>query len=195
MFWNLFLQEFLLRRPCMHAWDSAQSQCKILFPPLLTPTWLQLQWAERRSSSNTNKSITKELLSHIMEWLHLISLMSVHLCLFLVLCSLLHRYSWHWRCSLRKWWHMVQRSSRDQLEGKRVSLTACGWGMGSRARSLGHRTVTPGQHYLHPADRQSQGMVILPRGGVSPLLVWHNPDAKTRWFRRVIRWFHSARVI
>lgn len=123
MFWNPFLQEFLLGGPFMHAWDSAQGQCKILFSPQLTPTWLQLQWAERRSSSNTNKNITEQLLSHILEWLHLFFLMYVHLCLFLLLCTPLHRYCWHWRCSLRKWWHMLQAPSRNQLEGKGVSLT------------------------------------------------------------------------
>lgn len=161
----------------------------------MTPTWLQLQWTGRRSSSNTNQNITKQLLSLIIEQLNLISLTYVHLCLFLVLCTLLHQYSWHWRRSLGKWWHMVQRSSKISWRGGEFPWQGYGWGVESRAHSFGHRTVTPGQHHLHPAVRQSQGVAILPRGVVSPLLAWHNPETKTRWFRRVIRWFHSARVM
>lgn len=87
----------VLAGKALHAWLGFYTECEILLPPLLTPSWLQLRWAERRSSSNTNKNITKQLLSDIIEWLHLILLMYVHLCLFLVLCTLLHQYCWRWR--------------------------------------------------------------------------------------------------
>lgn len=144
----------VLAGKALHAWLGFYTECEILLPPLLTPSWLQLRWAERRSSSNTNKNITKQLLSDIIEWLHLILLMYVHLCLFLVLCTLLHQYCWRWRMP-QEMVGFGADSQGTRWRGRELPWQTYGWGVGSRAHSFRYSTVTPGQHYLHPADRQS----------------------------------------